>query len=532
MYDLLIKNAMIIDGTGKPAFAGCVASEQGKIKVLPEGCGDEAKTVIDAKGMYVSPGFIDPHSHGDVPLGKTFNSVSKISQGITTHIAGQCGFSMFPVNPKTLHLMQEGMAIFTDTFPEEMETFTTFENYLKYASKLKIPENVKFLAGHVSLRIAAMGFDNRKPTQEEMDHMKSMLREAMEHGAMGLCSGLIYIPSVYADVEEFVELCKVVAEYDGVYTTHMRNESGDVLKSIAEAIEVGRRSGCRVHISHLKVCGKPNWGLSKQIIETIKKAQDEGIRVTADQYPYTASMTHLNVCIPPKYFTKGISGMVEILKDPAMREQIKEEIRTDSSYENQYLNCGGFEGVFVSRCAATPEYEGMTIAEAAKKHNMDEFDLFFDLLIRNNGVASAIYFCMCEEDVFNIIRFDSVMPGTDGIVKSEKERAHPRAYGTFPRAINYFVKENHILPLEAMIHKMTGLTAEKTMLDGKGVIADGMDADLVVFNYDTVRDTADFMESSRLADGIEYVIVAGQVVYHDKQLTGATPGKIILHHKQ
>ena len=533
MYELLIKNATVIDGTGKPGFAAAVACESGKLKVLSPDCDCEAAKVIDGSGLYLTPGFIDPHSHGDVPLGRHFNSVSKLSQGITTHVTGQCGFSMFPVDPARLKPMQDGMAIFTDSFPAEMETFTSFENYLKYVSTLKLPENVKFNVGHVSLRIAAMGFDNRKPTAEELEKMKSMLREAMEHGAIGLSSGLIYIPSVYADTEEFVELCKVVAEYDGIYTTHMRNEGDDVLKSIEESIEVGRRSGCRVHISHLKVCGQKNWGLSKKIVEMIKQAQKEGIRVSADQYPYTASMTHLNVCIPPKYFTKGIPGMVELLKDPAMRQQIKMEMMDpDTHFENQYINCGGFDGVFVSRCAETPEYEGMTIGEAARKHDMDPFDLFFDLLIRNKGVASAIYFCMGEEDVFNIIQCDSVVPGTDGIVKSESERAHPRAYGTMPRAIRWFVKENHLMPLEAMIHKMTGQAAQLCMIEGKGVIADGMDADLVLFNYDTICDTADFMESSRLAEGIEYVIVGGEVVYHAKQLTGATPGRVILHGKR
>ena len=262
MYELLIKNATVIDGTGKPGFAAAVACESGKLKVLSPDCDCEAAKVIDGSGLYLTPGFIDPHSHGDVPLGRHFNSVSKLSQGITTHVTGQCGFSMFPVDPARLKPMQDGMAIFTDSFPAEMETFTSFENYLKYVSTLKLPENVKFNVGHVSLRIAAMGFDNRKPTAEELEKMKSMLREAMEHGAIGLSSGLIYIPSVYADTEEFVELCKVVAEYDGIYTTHMRNEGDDVLKSIEESIEVGRRSGCRVHISHLKVCGQKNWGLS------------------------------------------------------------------------------------------------------------------------------------------------------------------------------------------------------------------------------------------------------------------------------
>jgi len=533
MYELLIKNATLIDGTGKAAFMGSVASEGGKLKVLPPDCTDEATTIIDGTGLMVSPGFIDPHSHGDVPLGKSFNSLSKLSQGITTHVVGQCGFSMSPINPKNLHLMKEGMSIFTDAFPKEMETFTTFEKYLQYVHTLAFPENVKFLIGHVSLRIAAMGFDNRKPTEKEMEHMKSMLREAMEHGAMGMCSGLIYIPSVYGDVEELAELCKVVAEYDGIYTTHMRNESNDVIASIEETIQVAKGAGCRTHISHLKVCGKPHWGTSKKMIEMLEAAQKEGVRITADQYPYTATMTHLSVSIPPKYFTNGISGVVELLKDPAIRQTIKAEILDENTpFDNQYLNCEGFDGIFIAHCALTPEYAGATIGETAKKLGMDAFELFFDILIRNKGLASAIYFCLSDKDVFDIIKSDHVMVGTDGIVKSGESPTHPRAYGSFPRAIRYFVKENKLLSLEHMIYKMTGFTAEKMMIDSKGSIIDGMDADLVVFNYDTICDRADYVESNQLADGIEYVIVAGQIVYHDKKLTGATPGKVILHSRK
>lgn len=529
MYDLLIKNATVVDGTGTPRFDGSVACENGKLVVLPANTSAEAKQVIDATGLFVSPGFIDVHSHGDVPLGREFASLSKISQGITTHFSGQCGFSMMPVNPKYLDLMSQGMAIFTDTLPENMVTFTTFENYLKYAQSLKLPENVKFMIGHVSLRIAAMGFDNRKPTADEMAHMKALLREAMEHGAAGFSTGLIYIPSVYADVDEIAELATVVKEYGGIYATHMRNEAQDVCKSVAESIEVARRSGVKLLISHHKVCGKPNWGLSAETLRMIDEANKAGLDVSADQYPYTASMTHLNVCIPPKYFTKGIAGMVEYLKDPAMRAQIRAEIESpDTPYENQYQNCAGFDGIFVSRASKTPEAEGQTIGEYARKVGKDPFDVLFDILIANNGVASAIYFCIGEEDIFRIIKNEHVVVGTDGIVKSAEERAHPRAYGSFPRAINYFVKEKGILTLEEVITKMTSKSAEIAMIKNKGIIRDGYDADLVVFDYATIKDTADFINSNRLADGIEYVIVAGEVVYHDKKLTGATPGKVLL----
>ncbi len=533
MYDLLIRNATIVDGTGIPRYPGSVACENGKLRLLPAETTAVAKRVIDGCGLYVSPGFIDVHSHGDVPLGRPFASLSKISQGITTHFTGQCGFSMFPVDPQKLALMKQGLAIFTDTLPEEMATFTSFANYLDYIRSLALPENVKLLVGHVSLRITAMGYDNRQPTPAELAHMKAMLREAMEHGAAGFSTGLIYIPSAFADTDELVELARVVKEYNGIYTTHMRNEANEVRKAVAEAIEVARRSGVRLQISHLKVCGRRNWGSSPEILKMIEEGIQEGLEITADQYPYTASMTHLNVCIPPKYFTRGIAGMVEQLKDPDTRARIRAELMAEEGdFENQVQNCGGFEGVFISRAAETPEVEGQTIGEYARKHNKDPFDVLFDTLIANKGVASAIYFAMCEEDVFCILKNEHVVVGTDGIVKSADERAHPRAYGAFPRAINYFVKEKGLLSLEEMIRKMTSKSAKIAMIPNKGVIQDGYDADLVVYNYTTIRDTADFIQSNRLAEGIDYVIVGGEVVYEDHQLTGATPGKILLHSKR
>lgn len=531
-YDLFIKNTKIIDGSGTPAFAGGVAAKEGRLFVFPPNTVVDAENVIDAKGRYTCPGFIDPHSHGDIPLGEEYASLSKISQGITTHQGGMCGFSMFPVNPEYLNLLQESLGLLSNTFPEEMSTFTSCEAYLNYTDTVRRPENTQFLIGHVTLRVAVMGYADREPTKEELEQMKALLREAMEHGAAGMSSGLVYVPSAYANEDELVELCKIIAEYGGLYTTHMRNEAGDSFRSIQEAISIARKTGVRLIISHHKIQGKANWGMSKETLKMIHDAIDEGIEVSCDQYPYTASMTHLSVCTPPKYFTHGLSGMLEYLKDPVMKEKIKNEMNDPNTpYDNFYLHSGGWEGVFISCSPGYPEAEGKRVAELAKEKGQDPFETFCDIMIANNGVVTAIYFSMSEEDVFRIIQDDLVVVGTDGIIKSMDDKAHPRAFGTFPRAIKYFVKENHLMTLEAMIRKMTSLTAEKINLKTKGLVRDGYDADLVIFDYETINDTADYIHSNALADGIDYVIVAGEVVYHDKKMTGAKPGKTVRYQR-
>ncbi|MDO4179640.1 MAG: amidohydrolase family protein, partial [Phascolarctobacterium sp.] len=349
MYDLLITNTKIIDGTGSPEFIGQVAVENGKLKVLSADEKVEAKETIDAKGHYTVPGFIDPHSHGDIPLGQPFASLSKISQGITTHVTGMCGFSMFPVNPKTSPMLRESLGLLSLTFPDEMDTFTTCANFMKYSDTVKRPENTQFLIGLVTLRVAVMGYDNRPPTAEELEKMKFLMREAMENGAAGFSTGLVYVPCAYASEDEIVELCKIVAEYDGIYTTHIRNEGSGSFESIQEAINVARRSGVRTVISHHKMQGQANWGKTKETLAMIHAAIDEGLNITCDQYPYTACMTHLSVCVPPNYYTNGLSGVCELLQDPVMREQIKKEMNDPATpYDNYYLNAGGWKGVFVS----------------------------------------------------------------------------------------------------------------------------------------------------------------------------------------
>ncbi|MBM6829191.1 D-aminoacylase [Anaerotignum lactatifermentans] len=530
MLDILIQNGTLIDGTGKKAFQADIGITDGKITFHTEQA--SARQVINAHGKIVCPGFIDFHSHGDMVLGQDFAKLCKVSQGITTEIAGQCGSSMFPVRPEKLELYKTLLSVGTATYPDDMPNWITFQRYLEYAKQLPLAANIKFLVGHGSLRLAVMGYACRKPTVEELETMKHLLRECMEHGALGMSSGLIYTPSAYAETDELAELAKVVAEYDGLYATHMRNESYDVVNSVKEAIEIGRRSGVRVSISHHKVCGKQNWGLSRETLALVDKAIQDGIRITLDQYPYTASMTHLNACIPPWYFTEGIPAMAEKLKDPEVRKKLEQEINDPTTpFDNYVRNCGGYEGIFISSCPVTHEAEGKFLSDYAAETGVTPFQALCNLLAANGGVGTAIYHCMSEEDLDRIISYPHTVVGTDGICRAMEEKAHPRAFGTFVRAICHFQKERNLMSLEEIIRKMTSLPASRAMLENKGALAEGYDADLVIFDYDTLEDTPNYTHSNQVCQGIESVIVNGTIVYEHGALTGAHGGKILLHKK-
>lgn len=326
MLDILIKNAKIIDGTGLPVVEGNVGIRGDKIVYPTEE--QAAKKVIDAAGRMVSPGFIDAHSHGDLILGTESAHLFKTNQGVTTEVTGQCGLSIAPTNPAYLDLVQHLLSLGTASFPDDMVNWNNFSRYLEYADKQPKTANVMMYVGHSTLRIAVMGFANRVATDEELEQMKAILKDAMEHGAAGFSTGLIYTPSCYADEREVVELAKVIKPYHGIYASHMRNESYDIIKSVRETIDVGRKAGVTVDISHHKTLGKANWGLQKETLRLIQEARDEGINVVCDQYPYTCNMTHLNACIPPWYFDQGFDIMTEQLKDPEFRAKLSLQIKS------------------------------------------------------------------------------------------------------------------------------------------------------------------------------------------------------------
>ena len=516
MYDILIKNASVVDGTGAAAFAADVAVKDGKIVMNPVG---EAAEVIDAAGLTLCPGFIDVHSHGDSLFGTEAGQLCKTNQGITTELTGQCGSTRYPfsTDPEKRELMAQ-------KYGRDNADFTSLAKYLEWAETKPKTANYGIYIGHSAVRISAMGFESRKPTAEELDVMKAMVREAMEQGAMGMSSGLIYAPSCYADEDELVELCKVVAEYGGFYATHMRNEAGGVVDSVKEAIAVAEKSGCKLDISHHKVCGKDNWGKSVETLQLIKEARERGVDVTFDVYPYTASSTGLNVCLPADFFTHGPVKMCELLRDPAVRAELKPRME---QLDGRLRHCGGWDGILITVAPKNKDAEGMTVQAYADKLGQDAFEAYFDLVAENGGSASAIYFSMGEEDLQRIVCDENATIGTDGVVRDLKTPTHPRGMASFPKCIRYFVREKKLLTLEAMIRKMTGLPAQRFGLKGKGIIADGYDADLLLINPETIADRATYQDSLQLCDGIERVIVAGETVYMDKQLTGKTPGKYI-----
>ena len=519
MLDMLIKNATVIDGSGKPSYTGSVGIKDGKLVMSPENA--QAETVIDAAGRVVCPGFIDAHSHGDRILGMRANYLFKTGQGITTELCGNCGTSEAPVNPQRLNLFGGG-----EHDRAEMANWGSFKGFLESVDKMDLTSNPRFYIGHNNLRKMVMGMENRHATKKEIDAMRGILRECMEAGAGGFSSGLIYAPSSYSAPEELPALVEVIAPFDGVYATHMRNESTYLVESVAETIDVARRAGVRADISHHKAVGKPNWGKTKITLEMIRKANEEGVMVTCDQYPYDRCMTILSACIDSKYHAAGMN-LKEKLNDPAFRAMLRKEMEDPSSpYDNYYLNAGGWGGVFIAEASDAPEANGMFLSEYAEKLGQDPFEVYFDMLMNNRRVW-AVYCTMCEEDQCEVISSPYCVVGTDGCSHTWEETGHPRASSSFPHAICYYVKEKKILTLEQMIHKMTGLPAHRLNVKNKGLLKDGYDADLVIFDYDRLQDVATYVNPHQCPVGIDYVVVNGQVVYKDMEFTGVYSGRAI-----
>jgi dihydroorotase/N-acyl-D-amino-acid deacylase len=527
-YDLVIMNGRVVDGTGNPWFYGDVAIRGDRIVRVGRLGPSRAKRRIDATGMIVAPGFIDMLGHSEVNLLIDPRAESKVFQGITTEVTGEGG-SIGPINDYILKEMEPVIKKFNLTID-----FRTIGEYFARLERTPPAINIATYVGATQVRQYVLGDEDRAPTAAELDEMRKLVAQAMEDGAVGLSTSLVYAPAFYAKTEELIELAKVASRYGGIYATHMRNESNAIMPAIDEALRIGREARIPVEIFHLKMAGKQNWGKMAEVIKKIEEARARGLDVTADQYPYVAGATALSASIPPWAHEGGTQKLIERLKDPATREKLKKEMRTPTSeWENFYLGAGAGEGILVARVLKEElmKYQGKRVSEVARMMNKaDEIDALFDLVIADAGQTGAIYFLMSEDDVKLAMKQPWLSIGVDhGAVATtgplSEGRAHPRGYGSFPRILGKYVRDERVITLEEAIRKMTSLAANRVGLAERGLLKPGYFADVVVFAHNLTSDISTFEDPNRLSTGMRFVLVNGQSVIDGGKQTMARPGR-------
>ena len=534
-YDIIIKNGKIIDGAGNPWYHGDVAIKDGKIAKISTRIVEDGSKVISANGLVVCPGFIDVHSHTDyvLVLGSRFTRVeSFIRQGITTTTIGMCGDGVAPIPPEKKEEAEEQLRKMTG-LPMKLDLpWNTYAEYLNKLEKNQCSINLVCFVGYNNIRFAGgAGTENRDPTIEELNQMKEYLSEAMEAGAFGMSTGLIYAPQIYAKTEELVELAKVVANYNGLYFSHIRGEGKTVIEAIKELIEIVKKSGCiGGHIAHHKIAAKRYWGLSKDTLKLIAEANDQGLSITCDQYPYNRGMCNLSASLPPWAREGDIKEMKSRIQDPKLKEKIKKEILEDIGEWENLVYEDGFDRIFVAS-APTERWKdilGMNITEITKiKGYNDDWETYFELLLDDPQVTSE---GQGEEDIRRIMVSPYQMVGTDGAGIPNMPALgayHPRFYGVYPRILGRYVREGKILTLEDAIRKMTSFPAQRLGIKDRGLIREGMCADIVIINPDTIIDKATFEDAHQFPEGIPHVIVNGVIVVENNKQNKKRPGKVL-----
>jgi dihydroorotase/N-acyl-D-amino-acid deacylase len=528
-YDVLIRNGRIIDGTGNPWVSGDVAIRADRIAAIGDLKTAEAKRVIDAKGLVVSPGFIDMLGQSEYSLLIDNRSLSKLSQGITTEITGE-GASVAPQNDKTIAELQPGL----DQYHLKVD-WSSLAEYFARLEKTGTPLNIGTYMGAAQIRQAVLDNDNRAPSPEELERMKALVAQTMEQGAFGISTALIYPPGHYAKTEELIELAKVVSSYGGIYASHMRSEGQSESAAIEEALRIGREAHVPVEIFHLKVIGKPRWGTMPKIVGMIQAARDAGQDVSADMYPYVAGGTALASSLPPWVAEGGTEKLLERLKSDANRARIKREMATEHpDWENLYLGSGGAAGVLVSGIVNPDlkEYDGKTLAQIAAAQKKAPLDALFDLVLADKAQTGALYFIASEND----LRYGLKQPWTSiGLDASElsldgplfEPQSHPRAFGSMPRFLGHYVRDEKLLPLEQAIRKITSLPAQRERLRDRGLLKVGYYADVTIFDPANIKDNATYEKSTELSQGVKYVFVNGQLEYEQDHLTGVKAGTIL-----
>jgi N-acyl-D-amino-acid deacylase len=514
--DIVIRNAEIYDGGGAPPFRADIGLAGDRIAAIGDLSASTAETVVDGANLAAAPGFIDIHSHSDFTLPINPRAESKIRQGVTTEVIGMCGSSPAPIDPVSGESMMAG-------HPHLPWDWNSFGEYLGYLRDQGISLNVVPMVGHGAIRGCGMGLAERAPTSDEMAAMKRLLAQAMDEGAWGMSTGLIYAPSVYAATEEIIELSRVVAGRGGFYFSHIRGEGSTLLQAVAEAIEIGERAGLPVQIAHFKAAGPGNWGLLPQALKLLDEARSRGLDVAADRYPYVASSTSLAAYLPDWAHDGGRNVLLERLQLPDARRRILDDLVATAHH---------WDRIVISHAPLCPDLESMSVAQVADERGDDPNETALDVLLEAEGRVSIVHFGMDEENLKTVLRHPAVMIGSDGSARVPEGplgegKAHPRSYGTFPRVLGKYARQEGLFTMAEAVHKMSGLPAERLRLSDRGRLAEGFKADVVLFNPDTVVDTATFTEPYQYPEGIAYVFVNGQTVIAPQGHTGALPGRIL-----
>ncbi|SMO85303.1 N-acyl-D-amino-acid deacylase family protein [Halorubrum cibi] len=527
-YEYVFRNGRIVDGTGSPWYRGDVAVADGRITAVGtvEGEGD---TEVDLDGDVVAPGFIDVHTHSDFTLPANRDAHSKVRQGVTLEIVGNCGTSAAPrygAAARSVDDWFESNGLGDAVDPGEWDSMA---DYLEYLAADGLSLNVGSLVGHGNVRAAVVGHEDRAPSPDELDEMCDLVAEAMADGAVGLSTGLFYPPGCYADVDEVVELAEVAANHGGFYATHMRSESDDLIESVEETIEIGRRAEVPVQVSHHKAIGPDNWGKVRATLRRMELVrQREGIDVQCDQYPYVASSTSLGALLPNWAHDGGDDALLERLRDPETRARIRDDLKADRTSDWDGILVTGVQNPDLKTC------EGKTIAELASQDGEERqpAEILLDVVLEDRNRTMHVNFGMDETDIRTVMRHDLTMVGSDGSSLCQSGPLgegvpHPRNYGTFPRVLGHYVREEGVIPLERAVHKMTGMPASRLGLDDRGVVKRDARADLTVFDPETVEQTGDFLDPAAYPAGVEHVLVNGEFVVRDGDHTGARPGDVI-----
>jgi len=528
-YDLIIRNGHIIDGTGSPWYSGDIGIRNGHIAAIGFLGAAQAKRTLDAHGMVVAPGFIDMLGQSELTILVNPHLPSKIFQGITTEFTGEGG-SAAPLNDAIItadQLSYDHLKLKPD--------WKTLRQYFARLEKQGMGINLGTYVGATQVRRMVLGDDKVQPTPAQLEQMKALVRDAMRDGAVGVSTSLQYAPAPYASTEELIALAAEASKFGGIYATHMRSEGSAITAAIDEAVRIGREAHIPVEIWHLKAAGKPQWGQMPQIIAQVEKARAAGVDVGANTYAYPAWFNNFSAFIPPWAHDGGDAKLVERLKDPSIRARIRKEMETPSTdWDNEWQEVAGPEAILVS-VVQNPQLlplQGKTIAEIAKLWNKDPFDTIFDLLIQDNAYTYVAVFGMAEPDVALALQqpwvsVDNDSQGTapDGVLG--QEHPHPRAYGTFPRILRKYVREEKKLRLEDAVRKFTALPAQRMRLGDRGVLKAGMWADVVIFDPQTVTDRATFENPNQLSEGMQYVLVNGVPVIDNGKATNALPGKVL-----